>query len=145
MSAPPGGPYPGPPARRRMAWVTTAWGPSGSAPSLATAASIAVFIVGSNAAPDDSFTVGLAFAALIAGLAAIAFFVFKWRGFAAGLVSGYVLLSILSGGICTLLATDTITAEAGYLGLAGAVLFFLALLAALLVLGILSIVRAAST
>ena len=95
-----------------------------------------------SAAPDDLLTVGLAFLALVVGLASVAFFLLRWRAFALGLVAGYAMLSLLSGGVCTLLNAETDTIEGGFLALAGAVLYVLALGLAALVLGIVSIVAA---
>ena len=108
-----------------------------------TGASITAFVVAASAAPDDLFTVGLAFLALVVGLAAVAFFLLRWRAFAIGLVAGYALLSLLSGGVCTLLNAETDSIEGGYLALFGAVAYVLALGLAVLVLGIVSIVAAA--
>ncbi len=107
-----------------------------------TGASIGTFVVATSSAPDDLLTVGLAFLALVVGLASVAFFLLRWRVFALGLVAGYAMLSLLSGGVCTLLNAQTDTIEGGFLALAGAVLYVLALGLAALVLGIVSIVAA---
>jgi hypothetical protein len=52
------------------------------------------------------------------------------------------MLSLLSGGVCTLLNAETETIEGGFFALAGAALYVLALGLAALVLGIVSIVAA---
>ena len=108
-----------------------------------TVADVVLFFVIASVAPTSSILpFGIAFAALVAGLGAVTFFLLKWRAFAAGLVAGYVLLSLLSGGVCTFLREDA-TTEGGLLALSGAVLYISALMLAALVLGFISLIAAA--
>jgi hypothetical protein len=66
----------------------------------------------------DSGLIGAGlFAAIIIGLAAVAFFMLRWRAFAAGLLAGYVVMTLVSQGVCTLFASGSAAnAEEGYIG-----------------------------
>jgi hypothetical protein len=56
---------------------------------------------------------GLGYALLVAGFAALLYFVARLRGFAVGIVAGFVLMTLVSGGACTLFTDDP------YFGLEG--------------------------
>jgi hypothetical protein len=51
---------------------------------------------------DRSVAAGAVYGLLVVAIAALTFSILRWRGLAVGLVGGFVLLSVVSGGACTL-------------------------------------------
>ena len=71
---------------------------------------------------------GAALVVAIGGVAAWAYFGLAWPGFAAGLVGGYALMTIISGGTCTLFVSQpvigTFNVFSGFFLYAGAMAIF---------------------
>jgi hypothetical protein len=81
---------------------------------------------------------GAMFAVVVGGIAALCALLLDWRFFAAGLLGGYVLMTIASGGVCTLLGQDRGFAERA---LSGLIIYTLAVFVFLVVLGIVAMVQ----
>lgn len=92
-----------------------------------------LFLIAASRTGTD-LVAGLLFAVTVLGVAALAYWGLRWRGVAIGLVGGYALMSLVSGGVCTGWRSDD---GGGYGILVGAMLYVLAVgLFALIALGV---------
>jgi hypothetical protein len=98
---------------------------------------IFLYAISLSQAETNSLVPALVAALIVGGAAAFCAFVLRWRLFAAGLLIGYALMTIVSGGTCTLFV-DILGGNGN--PLAGLVLYLLGLLVFAVALPIVALV-----
>lgn len=103
-------------------------------------ANFIVFFIGASYGALE-ITAGLVYLAVVVALVALAYFGLRWRYIALGLLAGYILMTLCSAGVCTLLNTG----GSGEGAFGGLLIYPLALLIFFVALIIASIVAANRT